>query len=244
MKSKIFFSMLLIVINIINSFCPQVVLASIQSKNEEKVKIVDKIIREKDDYVDVDVIIPQISGISNKGREAQINKEIENWTLDWIKEIRLISKENFDTNVKPLAPYEANVRYEVKNTSDPLSFYIDYYQFTGGAHGITTRRTYNIDKKSGQFLKLNNLFKEKYNYKSLIDKHIRREIDKNKDMYFMGKDGFQGIKDNQGFFIERNDLVIFFAQYEIAPYSSGMPEFRIPLEMFKNNYVYDKIVSK
>ena len=27
-----------------------------------------------------------------------------------------------------------------------ISFYIDYYQFTGGAHGITTRMSYNIDR--------------------------------------------------------------------------------------------------
>ena len=128
MSSKVLLSFSLIVINIINSFCPQVLLASETSKNEEEVRIVDKVIKEKDDYVDVDVIIPQISGISNKSKEAQINKEIENWTLEWIKDIRLIAKENFDTNVKPLGPYEANARYEVKNTRNPLSFYIDYYQ--------------------------------------------------------------------------------------------------------------------
>ena len=244
MSSKVLLSFSLIVINIINSFCPQVLLASETSKNEEEVRIVDKVIKEKDDYVDVDVIIPQISGISNKSKEAQINKEIENWTLEWIKDIRLIAKENFDTNVKPLGPYEANARYEVKNTRNPLSFYIDYYQFTGGAHGITTRKYYNIDKRSGEILKLNNLFKEKYDYASLINKQIQSEIDKNKDMYFTGKDGFQGIKDNQGFFIEGSNLVIFFAQYEIAPYAGGMPEFRIPLEIFKKGYVYDKINSK
>ena len=119
MSNKVLLSFSLIVINIINSFCPQVLLASETSKNEEEVRIVDKVIKEKDDYVDVDVIIPQISGISNKSKEAQINKEIESWTLDWIEDIRLIAKENFDTNVKPLAPYEANARYEVKSTKNP-----------------------------------------------------------------------------------------------------------------------------
>ena len=66
MSNKVLLSFSLIVINIMNSFCPQVLLASETSKNEEEVRIVDKVIKEKDDYVDVDVIIPQISGISNK----------------------------------------------------------------------------------------------------------------------------------------------------------------------------------
>ena len=90
MSNKVLLSFSLIVINIINSFCPQVLLASETSKNEEEVRIVDKVIKEKDDYVDVDVIIPQISGISNKSKEAQINKEIESWTLNFISSICFI----------------------------------------------------------------------------------------------------------------------------------------------------------
>ena len=46
----------------------------------------------------------------------------------------------------PLMPYQLYARYKVTNNSDIISFYIDYYQFTGGAHGVTTRIAYNIDK--------------------------------------------------------------------------------------------------
>lgn len=233
MKSKIIFSISLIVINIINSFCPQLVLANIQSKNNEKVKIVDKVISDKDDYVYVDVIIPKISGLPNKNKEDLLNKKIENYTLEWIDNIKLISQENFDTNVKPLSPYEANVRYEIKNNDKLLSFYIEYYQFIGGAHGSTTRVGYTIDTDNGERLNISDLFNEEYDYKTFINKEIQSQINENKDIYFMGKDGFQGIKDNQDFYIEDNDLVVFFQQYEIAPYSTGIPEFHISLESLK-----------
>lgn len=240
MKIKVFFSTLLIVINIMNSFYPQAMLVMEQSKIEKQAGIVDKVVKEEDKYVRVDVIIPVINNISNKVKESAINKEIEDWTTEWIKDIRLIAKENYDTNVTPTFPYEADARYEVKNNDRILSLYIDYYQFTGGAHGITTRKPYNIDKRSGEKLKINNLFMDNYDYKGIINKKIQEEIDKNKDMYFTGKDGFQGIKDNQGYYIEGGNLVVYFNQYEIAPYAAGMPEFRIPIVIFENNYIYNK----
>lgn len=237
-------SIFLIVINIINSFYPQSMLVNFQSKNEEVNDIVDKVIEEKGKYVVVDVIIPIIKNIENKKREDEINNKIQKWTEEWINDIKLIAKENLDTNVAPLFPYEANAKYQVKNNKTLLSLYIDYYQYTGGAHGITTRKPYNIDKKSGNELNVKDLFSEGYDYRNTINKVIKGEIEKNKDMYFTGSEGFSGIKDNQGFYIEDDNLVIYFGQYEIAPYAAGMPEFKLPLEMFKNNYLYDRINSK
>src|SRR5699024_7795765 len=53
----------------------------------------------------------------------------------------------------------------------------------------------------------------------------------NEKMYFEGEEGFKSIKDDQSFYInESKNLVIAFQMYDIAPRSSGYPEFEIPKE--------------
>ncbi len=48
----------------------------------------------------------------------------------------------------------------------------------------------------------------------------------NEKMYFEGEEGFKSIKDDQSFYInESKNLVIVFQMYDIAPRSSGYPEF-------------------
>ena len=44
------------------------------------------------------------------------------------------------------------------------------------------------------------------------------------------EDGFKGINENQSFYVDENNLYIYFAPYEIAPYSSGFVTFKIPFE--------------
>ncbi|MGL4109427.1 DUF3298 and DUF4163 domain-containing protein [Clostridium sp. LP20] len=235
----------LLITNLFNLSYPHGMLISNKSKNEEEVKIVDKIISKKDEILKVDVIIPEVKGLVDKKKEKELNDRIMKWTNDWIKDIRSIADENFLPGSKPSFPYEAVSRYIVSNNDkDVLSMYIDYYQFTGGAHGITTRIPYTVEVKSGNILSLKDLFNESYNYKAIIDKEVRRQIALDKDKYFDGGEIFKGIKDNQSFYIEGDNIVIFFGQYEIAPYVAGIVEFRIPVTLFKNSYRYGKIVDK
>jgi Deacetylase PdaC/Protein of unknown function (DUF3298) len=212
-----------------NTTCPQAMLINIDSKYVEAVKIVDKTIDEITDYLKIHVKIPQISGLKNKGREESLNKEILDFTNSFLDENREASEEN-----KPGFPYESRVDYKVTNKEKILSLYIDYYQYSGGAHGITTRKTYNIDINTGEDVELKDLFKEGFDYKSYINKEIQDQINLNREMYFPGKEGFTGIKDNQAFYIENGLLVIHFGYYEIAPYAGGMPQFKIPYNAIEN----------
>lgn len=220
----------LISIFIINSYSnyPQYMLIKNINQNVENPIIVDKPIKEIRDYIKINGEIPQIIGLSNKKSQDEINDEIVNYTNMWIKENKNASEE-----FQPQIPYELMASYIVTNNkknNNVLSFYIDYYQFNGGAHGITNRKSYNIDIENSKKLKLQDLFQKNFDYKGYINNIISTEIEKNKDFYFIGKEGFNGIEDNQGFFIRDNKLVIYFDYYKIAPYVAGMPEFEIPLK--------------
>lgn len=208
-------------INIIITY-PQCMLINVNKANVEKLILVDKIIKEKTNFINIDVEIPQIVGLISKEKEEKLNNEILDWTNLWIKDTK-------DTSEKlmPTSPYELQARYLLTNNKDILSFYTDYYQFSGGAHGITTRNMYNINTYTGDKLMLKDLFEEGYDYKKFIDNQIYKEINKNPENYFQGKEGFNGIKEDQGFYINNGKIIIHFPYYEIAPYVTGMPEFEI-----------------
>lgn len=242
MKSlKIMFFIFLILLIPYQNY-PQAMLKNIVNiESGTKKDIVDKVYKSKNDYLDINIIIPQLNSLENKEAEKAINNKITKWTEDWINDVIQIADEYFKNSTAPLMSYQLYARYKLTNKDNIISFYIDYYQFTGGAHGITTRMSYNIDKNSGKEIELKDLFDSNYDYKSVINKEISRQIAKDPDRYFPGKDGFKGISDNQSYYIKNNIITIYFAPYEIAPYASGIPEFNIANKLFDNKLMYAKI---
>lgn len=219
------------------SFAHRVWISDIGTVNES-VLVENKQINEKDSCIEIDVSYPKISN----EKFNNINNEIFNWTENWIKEVKGVLEDYKKSGYICNIMYQLYSRYYLtKEGSNILSFYIDYYQFTGGAHGITIRKAYSVDKNSGKNLNLNGLFKKEYNYKQVIDEEIRKEINKNKENYFDNGNAFKGVDDKTKFYINDNNLVIYYEQYEIAPYAAGLPEFNIPLNKFNGNLVYDKI---
>lgn len=200
--------------------------------------IVDKVYKEESNYLKIDVVIPQFQGITNKNGQNLINDSIVKWTETWINDAKQIADEYFKDGIAPTYPYQLVAKYELTNIGDIISLYIDYYQYTGGAHGITTRNAYSVDKLKGNLLSLKNLFKDNYNYKDIIDSEIRRQINLEPDKYFLGREGFNGIDDKTKFYIKNGELIIYYGSYEIAPYASGLPEFKIPTSIFQGNFKY------
>lgn len=221
---------------------PQAMLIKLNNGSEVNSLVVDKNIKEEKSYLTIDVKIPQIKGLNNKNSEKVINRKILDFTNMWIKDVKEIADEYYGPpkNISPTFPYQLISNYTIKRENKILSFYIDYYQFTGGAHGATTKIPYNIDISTGKELLLKDLFVDRYDYEKVINKQIKEQIDKNPDIYFTGKDGFNGIKENQQYFIDEENVIVYFGEYEIAPYVTGIPEFKIPINIFGNNFKYIK----
>lgn len=223
---KKIFKTIISILLIVNNYriYPQAMCINYITTSVESAVIVDNVIKENSEFLNIDVVIPQIINISDKEKEKDINNEILAYTNMWINEAKENSQE-----LKPTIPYEMVSRYYLTNEEEVLSFYIDYYQFSGGAHGITIRKAYNINTTTGEKVLLSDLFEEGCDYKSYINNEIEKQINEYPEEYFTGKEGFNGIKENQDFYIKDDKLVIFFPYYEIAPYASGMPEFIIDI---------------
>lgn len=135
------------------------------------------------------------------------------------------------------APYEAFMSYTVAmNQNCALSYYWDTYTFTGGAHGTTLRKSETYNYKNKRKTTLWDLFKSKaYGRRVVVDEIINQadiSYQNNPGIYF---ENYQTlIRKNfnpENFYLTPQGVVVYFNQYEIAPYVTGIVEFLVPYSM-------------
>lgn len=136
-------------------------------------------------------------------------------------------------NNYPIMVYELIKQYEItENNALFISLYSDEYTFTGGAHGNTIRTSQNFNVQIGREIPLQYFYPNDENYviKILqsINKQIKEQIENGTNQYF---DNYcelllQTINLNS-YFVKNSKVNIYFQQYDIAPYSSGIPVFEI-----------------
>lgn len=200
------------------------------------IKVATKEVKEESDYIKVDLKIPVFSGLENQNVQTALNAMLEKEALDFKKEVAAnlaeYLKDAQENNFTP-NPFGVDTDFEIcTKGTDVLSFYVDYYQYCGGAHGGTARIAYNIDLKTGKNLTIKELFKSGCDYRTVINTEIQRQINLTPDEYFESDMGFKGITDEAFYYIKDGSLVVYFQQYEIAAYARGIPEFSIPLSTF------------
>lgn len=138
-------------------------------------------------------------------------------------------KESLENNY-PMNPYEAIVEFkQTYAQACVLSLYFDQYEYTGGAHGNTVRtsQTWNL-QRCGR-IRLEELFGCGLDYKDYIFSQVKSQIEKNPDIYF---DNYGTLLietfNPESFYCTPQGIVVYYQQYDIAPYSSGIREFLIP----------------
>lgn len=231
----------MVISSMLYTIYPQQLCINNKMQDEVQVKFGEKSIIKNLDYLKEDVKIPQLADGKDKEKIGFINSQISSDIIPRVEEAEKVSRDYFEDSgkVKPAFPYEVYSKYFItKDNNSIISFYNDFYEYLGGAHGITTRTSYTIDKKQEKLLTLKELFARGYDYTEVLNKEIKLEISKHPENYFDSGKVFTGINENQSFYIEDDNLVIYFQLYDIAPYVFGFPEFKIPLKLFDNNYIY------
>ncbi|MEA1960845.1 MAG: stalk domain-containing protein [Bacillota bacterium] len=206
---------------------------------QEGLTVSSKKVESKTETLEVNFSIPVIDGLKDKKIQDKINNRFEKSAIDF----RDLVAEGLDEYVAdatkngwPVHTYQAYTNYRVNySKNDILSLYVEYYQYTGGAHGMTNRVCSTIDLKTGEELPLHDLFKSNINYTAVINKEIKKQMQIEPDKYFDDTlKNWNGISNEQEFYIEDGNLVICFGLYEIAPYCNGIIEFKVPLSLFGN----------
>lgn len=104
-----------------------------------------------------------------------------------------------------------------------------YTMPNGAAHGMPIRQYYHINLKTGASYKLSDLFKNNSEYLSKLSSILKvkmEKMNKENDKMYASKDFT--LTANQGFYLTKDALNIFFTPYEIASYAEGFPSFSIP----------------
>lgn len=139
-------------------------------------------------------------------------------------------------NNYPVREYEVVSEYTITNNNNCiLSLYFDRYEFTGGAHGMTSRSADTWNLKTGRRMDLSEFFPGKKDYRTYLINEINRQIENliKEDNAYYFEDVSSLVKENfneRNFYITPEGVVIFFQLYEIAPYSSGIQTFLIPFQ--------------
>ncbi len=206
--------------------------------NKDNLVVNTLTVSENNDKILFDLKYPEVK-LENEHVQNKINilikqhvYEFKKYLEEIYKESNLMNKEGNDTS--PLFTFKfeglSNFKYEV--VSNILSLTVKFSQFTGGAHPMAYVRNYNFDLNTGELIKLKDLFNKKggENYKTIIDNFIINQMNKSPEMYF--KEDFKGIGENVQYYLTKDSVVVFFQLYEVAPYSSGIVEFKIPFSEF------------
>lgn len=154
------------------------------------------------------------------------------------KELFEDAKKLFDYNMAnnfTFSPYELTYTFTTTyNNNNLIGLYSDQYVYAGGAHGSTIRFSQNWNLSTGFQISLSSLFHNDCSYIILILKEIFHQIEiqsKDKENFFFedyAKLAVENFKVDQ-FYLVDGGIDVYYQQYDIAPYSSGIPTFTIPL---------------
>ena len=126
------------------------------------------------------------------------------------------------------AKIQGSISYE---DTDFISIILDSYLFTGGAHGYTSKRFLNFDKKKGIELENAELFKSAEDFRAFAEEIFRQKegIPKDKPINYTGfmfeQDSFY-LPENIGF--TEDGLKLLYNPYEVGSYADGPIELILP----------------
>ncbi len=149
-------------------------------------------------------------------------------------QMAMVEYEYSIANGFPVRQFEAYVEYQVTYNQDcALSLYFDQYEYAGGAHGLTIRYSDSWNLRKSKKIELMDLYPPRSNLKETLIGIIigQLEASYNPENSVVFSDYAKLVRETlkvNNFYLMPEGVVIYFQEYDIAPYSSGLPTFVIP----------------
>lgn len=200
---------------------------------------------------EADIEVPEISisASTEDGEEAESSAELpeqlEVTTKDINDQITLITDRivaEFKANTKDDVGYQnVMVKSEViESTEDYFTLKLICYQ--GAGSGAEWDYYYTIDLRTGEQMKLSDLFEEDSEYLQLISENIKEQMRQQMEedpnvSYWVDEEeipewNFEEITEDVNFYLNKDEnIVICFDEGEVAPMYMGCVEFEIPAEV-------------
>ncbi|MPN39657.1 hypothetical protein SDC9_187185 [bioreactor metagenome] len=161
-----------------------------------------------------------------KAKAVQFLKHCENELFKLaVEQYKVDQENNF-----PLRVFDAVLVYEIPYCDACIiSVYLDQYEYAGGAHGTTMRdsQTWNLQKCST--MKLQQLVRCSIGLKTYIVNTVMDQIKRDPSSYFEDYADLVSEHFNENnFYCTTEAVVVYYQQYDIAPYAGGIREFTLP----------------
>lgn len=122
-----------------------------------------------------------------------------------------------------------------ENTFEYFSMYMDFYTYSGGAHGNLERYAYTYSSDGTYISDFTKLLTANVTVKDVeteINRQIKARIAGGDPVFYKDSVSLTDFDEYPPFFIRNGILVIFYQTYDIAPYVIGIPEFEMPSSIF------------
>ncbi len=166
--------------------------------------------------------IPQISGLSSENLQEAVNEEYETTVSELLADFSEASKKTGDSST-----FETNTAVHY-NSNQFFSAVTQIDSSTGRNRKNSYRITKNIDTKECIEVKLSDLFSDD-SYIDMLNSRIEEEVEDNAEKY---SDLWQkpAVSQNQRYYIDGKNLVLFYPPYELSYYERGFVEISLSLE--------------
>lgn len=202
------------------------------------VTIQDKQITDNTKPFVIKITYPEIAGLDdfNQRAKAIIDKEISDFKTNSLANDEAVKQTDPTTYAAYPREYELDISY-TKGVADSnmVSVIFNVYNFEGGAHGASYFIPLNYNPNSKQEIKLADLFPNQPDYLQKISAFCIKDLTKQVIDKMESVEG-SWIQDGAGpteinyqfFLINKDNLVFYFPQYQIAPGVAGDFEVTYP----------------
>ena len=181
---------------------------------------------------DIDYPVFEKEPLLNAQVSDIVQKTLEAFNSEFFSAEVPVYPQSFEFDIYSSSVYE---------DANHISFLLNVYQFTGGAHGSTSLIPITYSKQTKKLLSLEEAVQPtRKDWLSALSTEARKQLnDQVKKQTFVSDEdwvnkGTEPVKENFSVFkLEKNSVRIIFSQYQVGPYSSGMPEIVVPRTLFK-----------
>lgn len=186
------------------------------------------------------IYIPSIYGMNDRSAENQLNIELRKLSIFDPPSDDIYTQTQLIITDEEILPYNYYGNFKILLYKGNLLILdlVGYYSELNKESILQVRKTCSINLITGKLYKIKDLFNEDSNWDIEINNNIIKIIKEEPNYNFIFPDSFKGITQNQDFYIDNENLYIYYHPEKIAPESIGFVTFTIPLKNI------DKIINK
>lgn len=177
-----------------------------------------------------DAITAKIFNLHNVDLKAAVDSFVNENSHTYINDmLPLYEEDKRDIDKMPIYQHEVIINTRTEDGKEGIvTYYINMYNFTGGAHGLEQLLTLNFDKTTGKTITLDDVLVTGYQMrlnellqKALLEKADCKDINELHDKGYLFS---MEMYPSSNFVLGKDGVTFIYNPYEIAPYALGRIE--------------------